>query len=336
MRTSARLGLALGALEDRPLDELVHLAQVAEVAEFELLLVPEAWGRDAFVVLGHLAARTERIRLGTGIVNVYSRTPALLAMAAATLDEASGGRAVLGLGTSGRAVVEGWHGVPMARPLARLRETTEAVRAVLRRERRGFEGEVVRIAPAFRLTFRTPRDRIPIWHASLTPRAIRQCGEVADGWMPTMLGPAELATDLAHALDGLRRAGRERGSFTVAPLIPALVSEDLPAARAAIKRHLAFYVGGMGNFYHDVVARHGYADAADRIASEWAAGRRDGAAAAVPDELVDALALVGPAERCASKLAEYRAAGADLPIAYLPAGTDVASAETTIRALGRL
>lgn len=287
-------------------------------------------------MLGHLAARTKRIRLGSGIVNVYSRSPALLAMAAATLDEASRGRAVLGLGTSGRAVVEGWHGVPMARPLARLRETTEAVRAVLRRERGGFEGEVVRIAPAFQITFRTPRDRIPIWHACLTPRAIRQCGEVADGWLPTMLGPAELATDLAHALDGLRRAGRERGSFTVAPLIPALVSEDLPTACAAIKRHLAFYVGGMGNFYREVLTRHGQADAADRIASEWAAGRRDAAAEAVPDELVDALALVGPAERCAAKLAEYRAAGADLPIAYLPAGTDVASAETTIRALGRL
>ena len=332
----SRLGLIFGALEDRPLEELAHLAQVAEESGIEVLLVPEAWGRDAFVVLGHLAARTTRLHLGTGIVNVYSRTPALLAMAAATLDEATGGRAILGLGTSGRAVVEGWHGVPMEHPLARLRETTEAVRAVVRRERRGYEGEVVRIAPAFRLAFRGPRERIPIWHACLTPRAIRQCGEIADGWLPSLLGPAELATDLALALEGLRRAGRERGSFTVAPLIPALVSDDLPAARAAIKRHLAFYVGGMGNFYHDVVARHGGVEAADRIASEWAARRHDAAAAAVPDALVDAQTLVGPADRCAAKLAEYRAAGADRPIAYLPAGTDVASAETTIRALGGL
>jgi len=332
----ARLGLALGALEDRPLGDLVRLALAAEEAGFELLLVPEAWGRDAFVALGYLASRTSRIRIGTGIVNVYSRSPALIAMAAATLDEASGGRAVLGLGASGKAVVEGWHGVTMDRPLTRLRETTESVRAILKRERRGYGGSTVTVAPGFRLTFSPVRGAVPIYHACLTPAAIEQCGAVADGWLPYLVSPSELAADLAIAERGLRRAGRERASFTVAPLIPALVSDDLDAARALVKRHVAFYLGGMGRFYAESARRHGHADAVERIRAEWAAGRRDAAAAAVPGELVDALALLGPAARCAARLAEYRAAGADLPIVFLPMDTGLAAAEATVRALGAL
>src|SRR2546422_7528494 len=156
-----RIGIALPALEGRPYADLLTAVTLAEECGYELVLVPEAWGRDATVVLGALAARTTRIGIGTGIVNVYSRSPALIAMAAATLDEISGGRAVLGLGVSGRAVVEGWHGAAMEAPLARLREVTEAVRAVIRRERQGYAGGVVRIAPGFHLTFTPPPDPRP-------------------------------------------------------------------------------------------------------------------------------------------------------------------------------
>jgi F420-dependent oxidoreductase-like protein len=330
----SRIGIALGAVHDRPFPEVVAFARTAEECGYEAIFVPEAWGRDAFVTLGALARVTERIGLGTGIVNVYSRTPALLAMAAMTLDELSGGRAILGLGTSGQRVIEGWHGVPMARPLRRLRETTEAVRAIVGGSRRGYSGETLSIAPGFAVTLSRPRERIPIYHASLTPRAIRQCAEVADGWLPYFASPATLRADLSTIDGTLRATGRERGAFTVAPLLPVFVSDDEASARAVLRRHLAFYIGGMGRFYREAVARHGFGDAVEKIRGLWDARQRDAAAEAVTDSLLDAFAIVGDARRCRARLDDYRAAGADLPIVALPGDVTLADAERTIRALG--
>ena len=331
----SRIGIALGSAHDRPFAEVVGFARTAEECGYEAMFVPEAWGRDAFVTLGALARETQRIGLGTGIVNVYSRTPALLAMAAVTLDELSGGRAILGLGTSGQRVIEGWHGVPMARPLRRLRETTEAVRAIVGGSRRGYSGETLSVAPGFAVTLARPRDRIPIYHASLTPRAIRQCAEVADGWLPYFASPETLRADVATIEETLRGAGRERAAFTVAPYVPVLVSgDDQAAARAVLRRHLAFYIGGMGRFYRETVARHGFGDAAEEILRLWDARQRDAAAEAVTDELLDAFAVVGDAQRCRTRLDDYRAAGADLPIVALPGDVAIADAERTVRALG--
>jgi F420-dependent oxidoreductase-like protein len=321
-------------VHDRPFSEVVAFARNAEKLGYEVMFVPEAWGRDAFVTLGALARETERIRLGTGIVNIYSRTPALLAMAAVTLDEISGGRAILGLGTSGQRVIEGWHGVPMTRPLRRLRETTEAVRAIASGSRRGYTGETLSVAPGFAITLARPRDRIPIYHASLTPRGMRQCAEVADGWLPYFASPETLRADLAVIAGALRSVGRERASFTVAPFLPVIVSDDDAAARAVIRRHLAFYIGGMGRFYRETVARHGFGDAAAEIGRLWEGRQRDAAAAAVNDELLDAFAIVGDARRCRARLDDYRAAGADLPIVALPGDVALDDAERTIRALG--
>jgi F420-dependent oxidoreductase-like protein len=330
----SRIGIALGSVHDRPFSEVVAFARNAEKLGYEVMFVPEAWGRDAFVTLGALARETERIGLGTGIVNIYSRTPALLAMAAVTLDEISGGRAILGLGTSGQRVIEGWHGVPMTRPLRRLRETTEAVRAIASGSRRGYTGETLSVAPGFAITLARPRDLIPIYHASLTPRGMRQCAEVADGWLPYFASPETLRADLAVIAGTLRSVGRERASFTVAPFLPVIVSDDDAAARGAIRRHLAFYIGGMGRFYRETVARHGFGDAAEEIGRLWEGRQRDAAAAAVTDELLDAFAIVGDARRCRARLDDYRAAGADLPIVALPGDVALADAERTLRALG--
>jgi len=330
----SRIGIALGAVHDRPFAEIVAFARAAEECGYEVLFVPEAWGRDAFVTLGALARVTERIGLGTGIVNIYSRTPALLAMAALTLDEISGGRAALGLGTSGQRVVEGWHGVPMARPLRRLRERTEAVRAIVSGSRRGYTGETVSVAPGFAVALARPRERIPIYHASLTPRGMRQCAEVADGWLPYFASPETLRADLAVIGETLRDAGRDRSSFTVAPFLPVIVSDDEVAARAVLRRHLAFYIGGMGRFYCETVARHGFAEAAAAIQRLWEARQREAAADAVTDEVLDAFAIVGDAGRCRARVDDYRAAGADLPILALPGDVSLADAERTVRALG--
>jgi F420-dependent oxidoreductase-like protein len=330
----SRIGIALGAVHDRPFAEVAAFARTADECGYEAIFVPEAWGRDAFVTLGALARVTERIGLGTGIVNVYSRSPALLAMAAVTLDEISGGRAILGIGTSGQRVVEGWHGVPMARPLRRLRETTEAVRAIVSGSRRGYNGETLRIAPGFAVTLARPRDRIPIYHASLTPRGIRQCAEVADGWLPYFASPDTLRADLAVIEEALRVAGHPRASFTVAPYLPVIVSDDEAAARSVLKRHLAFYIGGMGRFYREAVARHGFGDVAEDVRRLWETRQRDAAADAVTDELLDAFAVVGDAARCRARLDDYRAAGADLPIIALPGDVALADVERTVRALG--
>ena len=330
----SRIGIALGAVHDRSFAEVAAFARTAEECGYEAIFVPEAWGRDAFVTLGGLARVTERIRLGTGIVNVYSRTPALLAMAAVTLDELSGGRAILGIGTSGQRVVEGWHGVPMAHPLLRLRETTEAVRAIVSGSRRGYTGKTLSVAPGFAITLARPRDRIPIYHASLTPRGIRQCAEVADGWLPYFASPETLRADL-EVIDGvLRGADRDRSSFTVAPYLPVVVSADEPAARGVLRRHLAFYIGGMGRFYRETVARHGFAEVAEEVRRHWDARQRDAAADAVTDALLDAFAVVGDAARCRARIEAYRAAGADLPIVAVPGDITLADAERTMRALG--
>ncbi|HEV2009734.1 MAG TPA: LLM class flavin-dependent oxidoreductase [Candidatus Limnocylindria bacterium] len=320
-------------MEDRRYVDLLSAALLAEDRGYELVLVPEAWGRDAMVVLGAIAACTSRIRIGTGIVNVYSRSPALIAMAAATLDEISGGRAVLGLGVSGRAVVEGWHGATMAAPLTRLREVTEVVRTIVRRERGGYHGATVRVAPGFRLGFTPPRERIPVWHASLAPAALRQCGALADGWLPTLATPESLAADLAFVENGLRSAGRDRSEFTIAPMILALIGDRADAA-ALVKRHVAYYVGGMGRFYAEALARHGFGEAVRRIREEWDAGRREAAADAVPGELVDAVAVCGPPATCHARLAAWQAAGADLLVIGLPIGASAEQTTRTIRALG--
>ena len=330
----SRMGIALGTVHDRPFSEVAAFARTAEECGYEAMFVPEAWGRDAFVTLGALARVTERIGLGTGIVNVYSRTPALLAMAAVTLDEVSGGRAILGLGASGQRVVEGWHGVPMARPLRRLRETTEAVRAMVSGSRRGYRGETISVAPGFAITLQRPRERIPIYHASLTPRAVRQCAEVADGWLPYFTSPETLRADVAAIEESLRERGRVRASFTVAPFLPVLITDDDTAARALLRRHLAFYIGGMGRFYREAVSRHGFADVAEAVRRAWDARDRDAAAATITDELIDAFAIVGDADRCRARLDAYRAAGADLPVLALPGDVSVADAERTVRALG--
>jgi len=222
----------------------------------------------------------------------------------------------------------------MTRPLRRLRETTEAVRAIVGGGRRGYSGETISVAPGFAVTLARTRDRIPIYHASLTPRGMRQCAEVADGWLPYFASPETLRADLVTINETLRGAGRERASFTVAPYVPVLVSDDDAAARMVIRRYLAFYIGGMGRFYRETVERHGFADAAARIRDLWEARRRDAAAEAVSDELLDAFAIVGDAAHCRARMDGYRTAGADLPVVALPADVALADAERTVRALG--
>ncbi len=309
-----RLGFSMGyAPPGTNPRELVALAQEAERLGYDSAWAAESWGTDAVTVLAWLAATTERIKVGSAIMQIPARTPAATAMTAATLDLMSGGRFLLGLGTSGPQVVEGWHGQPWAGPLKRTREYVEIVRQALRRERLEHHGEHYDIpltggtglGKPLKLMLRPVRPEIPIYLASLGPRAVELAFEIADGWLPIFYAPEQ-----ARTVFPLERA---RQGFDVAPSVQLVVTQDVQAGRDALKPFFAFYAGGMGargsNFYNDLVARYGYEREAQRIQDLFLDGKQREAAAAVPDAFVDEVALVGPPERIADRLDAWTESG---------------------------
>lgn len=274
-------------------------------------------------MLGALAVRTERIRLGTGIVNVFSRTPALLGQTAATLDALSGGRFILGLGTSGPQVIAGWHGVPFDRPLQRVRETVAVVGQVLRREPVRFEGDIFQLTQGLKLLAHPVRARVPVFLATITAAGVRLAAEVADGWMPILYSPEHAGLFRPDLQAGLAVAGRPAADIEIAPTMPAVVNEDLARAHDAVRPWVALYVGGMGsrakNFYNDTVRRYGFEAEAKEIQDLYLGGRKRDAIAAVPDALVDAVSLSGPRARIRERINACARAGATLLVVHVEA-----------------
>ena len=312
-----RLGFYMGYAPPgtSPLDPIA-LAQEAERLGYDSAWAAEAWGTDAVSVLAWLGATTERIKLGSAIMQIPGRTPALTAMTAATLDLLSGGRFLLGLGTSGPQVVEGWHGEPWGKPLLKTREYVEIVRAALRRELLEHHGEHYDIpltdgtglGKPLKLMARPLRADIPIYVAAISPKAVSQACEIADGWLPIFWSPERAPEAFAGAV------AKTGPAFDVAPSAPAILIDDVEAGREFLKPYYALYIGGMGargkNFYNDLVARYGYEAEAREIQDLYLAGNKRDAAAAVPDAFVDEVALVGPKERFAERLDAWRESGA--------------------------
>lgn len=325
----SELGFSLPLRDIGTIPEIVELAQGAEAAGYHSIWMPEAWGRDAFTMLAILAGRTSTIQLATGIVNVFSRSPALIAQAAATLDDGSGGRVILGLGASGRRVIEGWHGVPFDRPLQRTREYVEIIRLAVAGERVDYRGQTVTLN-GFSLAFRPPRRQIPIYLAAIGPANIRLAGEVADGWLPIFTTPPGLSALLPALDEGELSAGRARGSVRVAAYVPALLGDR---AEALHRTYIAYYVGAMGVYYHALLRRSGWAREADEIRLRWLRGDRHGAAGCIPHAMVAALTISGSAREARARLAAFRAAGVDLPILSMPAGASPSSIRATLEAL---
>ena len=294
--------------------ELIGLAQEAERLGYDSAWAAEAWGTDAVTVLSWLAATTSTIKVGSAIMQIPGRTPANTAMTAATLDLLSGGRFLLGLGTSGPQVVEGWHGQPWGKPLTKTREYVEIVRAALRRETVEFHGDQYEIPYAgadatglgkpLKLMLRPLRDSIPIYLAALSPKNVRLAFEIADGWMPIFFSPE-------RARDAFGYEPRE--GFEIVPTVHVIVTDDVDAARDSLRPMLALYIGGMGargaNFYNALVRRYGYEADADRIQALYLDGKQREAIASVPDALIDEIALVGPPERIRDRLDAWREAG---------------------------
>jgi F420-dependent oxidoreductase-like protein len=305
--------------------ELVPLVQHAEELGYDSAWAAEAWGTDAVSVLAWLAASTSRIKVGSAIMQIPGRTPANTAMTAATLDLMSGGRFILGLGTSGPQVVEGWHGQPWGKPLGKTREYIEIVRTALRREVVAHEGEHYRIpydgpgatglGKPLKMMMRPLRADIPIYLAAIGPKNVALAAEIADGWLPIFVDPERFEDAFGPSIADAREG------FEIAATVSVLVGDDVGALRDALKPYIALYVGGMGakgkNFYNALVRRYGWEAEAERIQELYLGGQQRDAIAAVPDELVDALALVGPKDRIRDRLEAWR----ETPVTTLVVGS---------------
>ncbi|WP_040791256.1 LLM class F420-dependent oxidoreductase [Nocardia paucivorans] len=314
----------------------------AEVADLEragldIVFVPEAYSFDAVSALGYLAAKTTRLQLASGIMQLYTRTPSLTAMTAAGLDFVSDGRFVLGLGASGPQVIEGFHGVPYDAPIGRTREVVEICRAVWRRERLEYQGKYYRIplpegegtglGKPLKLINHPVRERIPVLLAALGPKNVQLAAEIAEGWQPIFFLPEKAEQVWGDSL----RAGQERRDPALGPLDvyagPALaIGENVTPLLEFVKPMLALYIGGMGakgkNFYHALATKYGYGAEADRIQELYLAGKKDEAAKVVPDDLVRDISLVGPENFVKERIAAFAEAGVTVlnvaPLAATP------------------
>ena len=306
----SRIGIAFsGGLTA---SEIADCAERAEALGYESVWVAEGHGGDQFAILAACALRTRRIRLGTAISSVFVRTAPTIAMAAATVDDLSGGRFVLGLGSSHRVQVGPEHGVEYSRPLDRVRDTVAIVRTLLREGEVSHAGETVRIE-RFNLWFRPMRGEVPIYLSALFPKMTELCGEIADGVILTRSTLASAAAVRARVAAGAARAGRDGSAVEIASLLPASVAPDREAALAAARPGLAFYAGFFPR-YNRLLAESGFPAEAAAVAKAWAAGDAPGAARAVTDEMIAATGVAGTAGECRDRIEAYRDSGLDLPI----------------------
>ncbi|MFJ9037562.1 LLM class flavin-dependent oxidoreductase [Streptomyces sp. NPDC102406] len=322
--------------------ETVDFVTEAEKLGLDICWVAEAWGSEAPSALGYLAARTDRMLLGSGIIQLATRTPAAIARAAITLSNLSDGRFLLGLGPSGPQVIEGLHGVPFARPLARMRETVEIVRMAVAGEKLRYDGREFTIplpggeARPMRLSMRAEHE-LPVYLATLSPKMLRLTGEVADGWLGTSFVPEGAKAAYFDHLDaGLAAAGRTRADLDICQGAEVNFAQDEGSLRSIVasrKKELAFSLGGMGsastNFYNQAYSRQGWAEVAAAVRERWQSGDRDGAAALVTDDMVLATTLIGTEPMVRERLKVWRDAGVDTVRLY-PAGETPAERLTTL------
>jgi len=313
--------------------EVLQAARLADELGYHSIWIPEAWSYEQFQLLTEIALATKNLKLATGIANVFSRSAGLLAMSAATLDEISGGRAILGLGTSGKNVVENFHGVTYAKPLTRLKETIRICQALWRGDRLAPEMSTLFDARHFKLEMKPLRPKIPVYVASLQEKAIREIGRIADGWVPTFWPYKHLKDGIALLAEGAGKAGRDVKEIDVAPFVAVIPMPDAAMARAMIKPLVSFYIGGMGVYYHALFCRYGFEANANLVRDLYNEGKRKESAAAVSDELIDAIAICGTPEHCKDKLAEWREAGMGSALVNLPTGAPFEMTEMLLRAL---
>jgi len=293
----------------------------AERLGYDSVWSAEAYGSDAATILGWLAQSTTTVKLGSAIFQMPGRSAAMTAMTAATLDQLSGGRMLLGIGSSGPQVAEGWHGQRFAGQLKRTREYIAVVRKALARERLEFHGETIELplpdgpGKALKLTIETVQERIPIYLAAIGPKNTALAAEIADGWIPTLFSPEHVSEFRPLLEEGFALAGDGKGfdDFDIAPMVNVFISDDVSSAHDAMRPFVALYVGGMGsrkqNFYNSLVQRYGFEAAAKEVQDLYLEGKREEAMAALPGELIDTVTLCGPPDAVRERLAVFRDAG---------------------------
>jgi F420-dependent oxidoreductase-like protein len=326
-------------------DEQIELVRDAESAGFDSVWAAEAYGSDAATVLAWIAAQTERIKIGSAIFQMPARSPAMTAMTAATLDHISDGRVIIGIGSSGPQVAEGWHGQPFARQLRRTREYVEILRRALARERLEYDGEMYELplpdgpGKALKLMIGTVQEQIPIYVAAMGPKNTKLVGEIADGWLPLFFSPEHVQEAKTLLEEGAARAGRDLNGFDIAPSVQVRIDDDEERARDSVRHLIALYVGGMGsreqNFYNALVQRYGFEEAAKEVQDLYLEGKKDEAAAALPAELIDTITLVGPKEKIAERLSVYRDAGVGTLI-VTPVAMDAGERKSMVRDLAEM
>jgi F420-dependent oxidoreductase-like protein len=327
-----RIGLvAFWKQYDRKL--YLRAAQLADDLGFDSFWIPEAWGYEIFSLLTEMALSTERIKLATGIVNVFSRTPGLIAMNAATVDEISGGRLILGIGTSGAKVIEGFHGRPFDKPLTQVRDVIRVTRTLLAGGKLSNAGAKLADYRPFDLAFTPVRQDIPIYVAALKEKAITSIGELADGWIPTFWPYEDFHLGREWIAQGAAKAGRDPATIELAPftsVLPMAGDHGLKMARDII----SFYVGGMGTYYKELLTGFGYGEACQRIHDLYAdKATRKQAADAVTPEMIEALVIQGDPKHCVAELRRRRQYGVGLPILNLPVGMPWPMVEMFIKAM---
>ncbi len=300
-------------------EDQLAVVQEAERLGYDSVWTAEAYGSDSATILGWIAGQTTKIKIGSAIFQMPARTPAMTAMTAATLDQLSEGRMLLGIGSSGPQVSEGWHGVRFAKQLQRTREYIEVLRMALARERVEYHGETIDLplpdgpGKALKLTISTVQDKMPIYLAAIGPKNTALAGELADGWIPTLVSPEHLPILRESLEEGAAVSGRSLDDFDIAPTVNVFVTDDLEGARNAMRPFIALYVGGMGsrkqNFYNQLIQRYGFEDAAKEVQDLYLEGKKDEAMAALPDDLIDTVSLCGPKDVVRERLAVYRDAG---------------------------
>jgi F420-dependent oxidoreductase-like protein len=341
MKIAAQLGYSGGFLET------AAEVQQLERAGLDTVWVAEAWGFDAVSFMGYLAAKTERVEIASGILPIYTRTPALLAMTAAGVDALSNGRAMLGLGASGPQVIEGWHGVPYDAPLARTREIVEICRMIWKREQAIYTGKKyqlplpkdqgVGLGKPLAMITHPVRPDIPITIAALTPKSVEMTAEIADGWLPVLFHPTKSRERWAAALAaGSARRDPDRKALRIFAGGAVAIGEGLEDLRDQGRPMMALYVGGMGargkNFYNELFASYGYEKAAAEIQDLYLSGKKDEAAAAIPRSFLDETSLVGPAPFVRDRIAQLKEAGVNCLNVAL-AGTTAAERVATLEQL---
>ena len=302
-------------------EDQLEIVQEAERLGYDSVWAAEAYGSDTATVLGWLAGQTSTIRLGSGIFQMPGRSAAMTAMTAATLDQISNGRMILGIGSSGPQVSEGWHGVRFGKQLARTRDYVAVLRMALARERLEYSGETLELplpdgpGKALKLTIGTVQDQVPIYIAAIGPKNTQLTGEIADGVIPTLFSPEHVSVMRDELQIGIDRAGNGKtlADIDIAPTVQVYVSDNLEDARNLMRPFIGLYVGGMGsreqNFYNQLVRRYGFDDAAQEVQDLYLDGKKDEAMAALPDELIDMVAICGPADHVRERIAAYREAG---------------------------